>query len=260
MAIYNFYREPIFKYYKEQIDFLLRSRENLENINIKKSLNMNLILSSACFTEGVMEHLAKCLLGYYRLVYNEINIPEFELRKSMNKYFERIEADVYQRISQGTGVDNYDRLFELLLGKSFKKADAFKLILEPVQILFQLRNVIAHAKEVSAYEVSAYWNNNVFEENFYGGYKKAEKFLMKNGLLKKRYIETQNIEIFCEDSVADYFYEITQQFIEKLKIFSESNILISDVLYGRLNAYNQENHSNLSFLEFCGMHAHAIKK
>ena len=54
MAIYNFYREPIFKYYKEQIDFLLRSRENLENINIKKSLNMNLILSSACFTEGVM--------------------------------------------------------------------------------------------------------------------------------------------------------------------------------------------------------------
>ena len=154
---------------------------------------MNLILSSACFTEGVMEHLAKCLLGYYRLVYNEINIPEFELRKSMNKYFERIEADVYQRISQGTGVDNYDRLFELLLGKSFKKDDAFKLILEPVQILFQLRNVIAHAKEVSAYEVSAYWNNNVFEENFYGGYKKAEKFLMKNGLLKKRYIETQNI-------------------------------------------------------------------
>lgn len=59
MAIYNFYREPIFKYYKEQIDFLLRSRENLENINIKKSLNMNLILSSACFTEGVMEHLAE---------------------------------------------------------------------------------------------------------------------------------------------------------------------------------------------------------
>lgn len=93
-----------------------------------------------------------------------------------------------------------------------------------------------------------------------GGYKKAEKFLMKNGLIKKRYIETQNIEIFCEDSVADYFYEITQQFIGKLKIFSESNILISDVLYGRLNAYNQENHSNLSFLEFCGMHAHAIKK
>lgn len=260
MATYIFYRQPIFGYYKEQIDFLLKSRENPENINIKNSLNMNLILSSACFAEGFMEHMAKCLLGYYRLVYNEIDISQYELRKPMNKYFGRIENDIYQRISQGTGIDNYDRLFELLLGKSFKKEDSFKPILEPVQILFQLRNVIAHAKEVSAYVVSAYWNNNIFEENFYGGYKKAENFLIKKGILEKSYIEAQNVEIFCEDSVADYFYKITPKFVEELKIFSESNILISDTLRDRLNTYNQKNHLNLTFLEFCSMYARGVKK
>ena len=79
----------------------------------------------------------KSVLGYHRLTYNEIDIPEFEMRKSMNGCFQRIEAHVYQRISQGTGVDNYDKLFELILGKSFKQDNLFQSILEPIQVLFQ---------------------------------------------------------------------------------------------------------------------------
>lgn len=259
MATYIFYREPIFEYYKELAEFLLVSRKNPENAHINCTLNMNLILSSACFAEGFMEKIAKGVLGYYRLIYNEINISEFESRKSMNKYFERIEADVYQRISQGTGVDNYDKLFELLLGKSFKKDDLFQSILEPIQVLFQLRNVIAHAKEISAYEVSAYWNNNTFQENFFGGYKKAENFLIKKGFMKERYIEVQNAEHFFIDSTADYFYGISQQFTQQLQIFVESNIEVGENLINKLNTYNIENKTSLSFMEFCELNARAIK-
>lgn len=235
MAVYVFYREAIYKYYAELAEFSRASRNNRENEHIKSALNMNVILSSACFVEGFMEKMAKCALGYYRLIYNEINIPEFKLRKPMNEYFKRIEADVYQRISQSTGVDNYDILFELLLGKSFKQNELFQHILEPIQVLFQLRNVIAHAKEVSAYTVSAYWNNNTLQENFYGGYKKAENFLIKKGLLKEHYIEKQNIECFFTDDIADYFYNVSQQFTEQIQAFTKSGIEINEVLTNKLN-------------------------
>lgn len=77
------------------MEFSLTSRSNTENTHIKNALNLNIILSSACYVEGYMEKTAKCALGYFRLVYNAVNIPEFELRKPMNKYFTRIEADIY---------------------------------------------------------------------------------------------------------------------------------------------------------------------
>lgn len=260
MATYVFYREQIFERYKELAEFSLACRNKPENSHIKSALNLSLILSSACFVEGFMEKVAKCILGYYRLIYNEIDIPELELRRPMNRYFGRIEADVYQRISQGTGIDNYDKLFKLLLGKSFKQETVFQPILESIQALFQLRNVIAHAKEISAYEVSAYWNNNTFEENFCGGYKKAENLLIKNGIIKEPFIKTQDVEQFFIDSVADYFYGIAQQFTQQLQVFVETNMEFGKTLISMLNDYNSKNSTNLSIMEFCEMNAHAILK
>lgn len=73
MATYIFYREQIIKYYEELANFSLINREKPENSRIKPALNLNIILSSACFVEGYMEKAAKCILGYYRLLYNEIN-------------------------------------------------------------------------------------------------------------------------------------------------------------------------------------------
>lgn len=257
MATYIFYREQVLEYYKELVEFSLTSRSNTKNTHTKNALNLNIILSSACYVEGHLEKTAKCVLGYFRLIYNDISIPEFELRKPMNKYFARIEADIYQRISQGTGIDNYDKLFDLLLGKSFKKQDAFKPLLEPIQVLFQLRNVLAHAKEIYFYEVSAYWNNNTFEENFWGGYKKAENFLIKKGILEDKSIKIPRVERFFIDSVADYFYNVSQQFIQQLQFFVETNVEFNDILIHKLDAYNKENDTNLSIMDFCGLNAHA---
>lgn len=190
----------------------------------------------------------------------KLTIEEFEIRRPMNRYFNRIEADIYQRISQGTGIDNYGRLFELLSGKSFKNESSFKTLLEPIQVLFQLRNVIAHSKEVSAYEVSAYWNNNTFEENFSGGYKKAEMFLIKNGLLQEGYVKTQSAEQFFTDSVANYFYNISRQFCQQLQIFVDANLEVGDILINKLNQYNKENNSHISIIDFCELNAQAIKE
>lgn len=258
MATYIFYREQVLEYYKELIEFSLTSRNNAENTHIKNALNLNIILSSACYVEGYMEKIAKCVVGYFRLIHDSVNISDFELRKPMNEYFTRIEADIFHRISQGTGIDNYDKLFNLILGKSFKQQNSFKLLLEPIQVLFQLRNVLAHAKEISAYEVSAYWNNNTFEGNFFGGYKKAENFLIKKGILKDTFIKTQKAEQFFIDPVADYFYSISQQFIRQLQIFVESNIEFGEILTHKLDMFNKENETNLSIMDFCELNAHAI--
>ena len=70
MATYIFYREQVLEYYKELVEFSLTSRSNTENTHIKNALNLNIILSSACYVEGYMEKTAKCALGYFRLVYN----------------------------------------------------------------------------------------------------------------------------------------------------------------------------------------------
>lgn len=258
MALYVFHREQILKYYKELIEFSLASREKEENSHMKSALNLNVILSLACFVEGYMEKTSKCILGYYRLLYNEINIPEFELRKPMNRYFGYIESDFFQRISQSNGIENYDRLFKLLLGESFRKKKSFQPTIESIQVLFQLRNVIAHAREVSAYEVRAYWTNNMFEENFSGEYKKAEDYLFKKGIIKNRFLEAQNAELFFTDSVADHFYSAVQQFVQQLNIFVEENLEIGEALLNKLNEYNSKHSANLSVMDFCEMHAHAI--
>lgn len=260
MAQYVFYRDSICEYYAELAEFLLITRTKQETKSLKSALNMNLILACACYVEGVMEKTAKSALGYHRLVYNEIDIPQLELRKPMNMYFRRMEADIYQRVSQATGVDNYDRLFELLLGISFKNDDVIKMILEPLQVLFQLRNVIAHGKEISAYKVSAYWNNNVFEENFLGGYKKAENFLVKKGLLKERYTDAECVEYIFIDEVADYFYGVARELSAQLRRFVEAHLEIGDVIYDRLRIYNEKNNTNLSVMDFCELNAHAIQK
>ena len=84
MAKYIFYRGSVYEYYAELAEFLLESRAKQERESLKIALNMNLILASACYVEGVMEKVAKTVLGYYRVVYNEIDIPQLELRKSMN--------------------------------------------------------------------------------------------------------------------------------------------------------------------------------
>lgn len=123
-----------------------------------------------------------------------------------------------------------------------------------------MRNVIAHAKEISAYEVSAYWNNNVLEEIFFGGYKKAENFLIKIGLLKEKYIDVASVEYIFIDEVADYFYNVAREFTTQLHSFVETHLEIGDIIHDRLKTYNEKNKTNLSVMDFCELNAHAILK
>ncbi len=258
MAIYRIYKEPIFEHYKSILDFSLESRGQQVNPKSILALNLNIILSSACLVESYLEKYGKCILGYYRVIYNELSIPDLEFRKPMNMFYRRIETDLYTRIAQCTGIDNFDHIFELLTGKSLKQSDALKPLLEPVKVLFQLRNVIAHGREVSAYEVSAYWNGNEFEQYFSGGYKRAEEFLLKNKIIDRGFIESGGIEQLFSNPVADYFFNISQQFIAELGNFVEQNIETGKKLNAILDQYNREHKASYSFADFCEMNSSSI--
>lgn len=254
MAIFRIFESCIYPLYQELIDFNRQARDNPENEGIKAALNLNLILCSACLVEGMLEDRGKLLLGYFREVFNQINVPDFQLRKPINHFYNNIESFLHKRVSQSTGLDNYSALFETFTGSSLKKHTQISPLYEGVSVLFQLRNVIAHGRQVHAYEVEAYYTNGV-EEYFNGGYKKAEDYLMKKGLLSERFLETECGEMYFTDEIADHFCEIAQNFIRQLDTYIFDNIEIGELLQNRLRKYNEnygENYDMLSYLRMRG--------
>lgn len=193
MAIYKLYSATIYPYYEKIIHYMQNERYKTDDTDLNLGMNLNIILSNACYIEGVLEHKAKEIVMYRRMIYNKTIRPDFEIRKPMNLYFNRIEEFLEIKISQCMGLEKYSEIYKLLLGKSFTEDNLAKQQIEGIQVLFQLRNVIAHGREIHAYEDIS---NNEPEETFMGGYKKAETFLIKNKLLNQKFIECEAPNIF----------------------------------------------------------------
>ena len=167
----------------------------------------------------------------------------------MNAMYNNLEQD----ISKCTGLDNYDEFFKLLLKKSLKQDELTSQQFESVQVLFQLRNVIAHGRAVNAYKKITNDKMQTGYEFFFGGYKKAETLLMKRGILKNRFIEAQSANVFFSDAVADFFRDITIAFISAIDRFIETgfNDIKADTLLASLiNDYNKNNGTSFTVKNF----------
>jgi hypothetical protein len=213
------YRTPIWHHIPASISFLCSQRKALKRPekSIRIGLNFSIILNSACFVEGVLEAGLKALLQQRRLVFNKISsIPEFYTRKTINTLFNNIEEELERRISKTTGPSNYDELFKLLIDQKLSEFEKIKPLWESIQVLFQFRNVLAHGKEISAVLVKGPKTQGSWEESFFGGYKKAEEYLVKNKLLKKRYLDRNTEDIFFTDKVADHFKNLARRFIKAI--------------------------------------------
>ena len=79
-----------------------------------------------------------------------------------------MELNTYSRT---TGLQNYDKLFELFCKKRISKMSNMEPLWEGLQILFNFRNVIAHGREALACIVHAYYYPEPVEE-FLGWYAK----------------------------------------------------------------------------------------
>ena len=252
MSKFIFHEANLCSYYKNLIDFNQLQRNEIKDNSTVASVNMNLILCTTCYLEGILEDRCKLLLGYYNSIHNCIDLQEFKIRKVSNLIHSEIANFFHTKISQTTGLDNFDNFFKIFLHKSFKQAEEFKPLLEGINTLFQLRNVIAHGRQVYAYEVDAYYTNGI-EEHFSGGYKKAEEYLIKKGYLTEKFIESENIEIFFSNEIADHFLVLANKFIIILDDFIQENLIIPNSLKEKLKKYNETHKSNISIYEFCRM-------
>ena len=94
-------------YLKELTEYLANSRNNLMTTNLREGINHAIIFYSACYIEGMMEQVLKGILLRRRKLYNKINIPEFEIRRTTNLLFLALEEDLAIRISRSTGIHTY---------------------------------------------------------------------------------------------------------------------------------------------------------
>ena len=214
MALKLIIKQPIWEYQKDHIGFLYESRKNLKSIKTRIGINISIILHSACSIEGYIENELKTLLEHRKSVLNKNDFEQFSLRRIYNCFIHNIEKDFETRISRTTGLEKFDSLIEIFSYKN--KPDRltdFKYF-EGIKVLFQLRNVLAHGREVSAQRVSGIWTNGSWEDDFWGGYRQAESYLIKKKLINKKFVECQKIDHIFTNKVTDHFYSICKMFLK----------------------------------------------
>lgn len=253
MAIFTFFEDNIYTYFDKIIELSLNERKTTKNKDSLVAINLNIILCSACFLEGIFEDRGKMLLGYYRVIYNSIDLPLFEIRKPMNTFYNNLEEYLSANISQTTGIDKYNTFYKLLLDKSFKKDSYLSTMIEGISALFNLRNVIAHGRLIHAYNVNAYYTNGT-EENFVGGYKKTEEYLKKQKLIDKGFMKSHKSSIYFSNEIADHFYSLTKKFVEGLDNFIRSNLIVSKNIISQLNEYNELNKTKYDIFNYFRIH------
>ena len=252
MATYTIIERNLYPYYKEIIDFEREKRNEIDNQDTLSAINMNIILCSACYLEGILEERGNFLLGYNNAIRETIHLDEFEQRKAFNTIQNRVRTHFKEKLSHTTGLDNFDSLFQLFLGVSFKQSNEIKPLVEGINVLFQLRNVIAHGRKAFAYELEAYYTSGA-EEYFTGGYKKAEEYLIKKELLKDKFFNADAIDVFFTNSIADHFYDLVITFISLLDEFIKDNLIIGDAIIENLNKYNERAGTELDVYQYFQM-------
>lgn len=195
------------------IDFLRQQRKQVSSNEIKFGINISILLHCACSIEGHLEERLKDLLKHREAIMRSFNIKEFSKRGMYNTYINKLNRDFELRVSRTIGIENYDSILKLFSYKRDpQKLSNFKYF-EGVRVLFQLRNVLAHGREASAENISAYWTSGAWEELFFGGYKKTEDYLYKNKVFKKKFSQRKNVNHLFTNRVADHFYRIYKCFI-----------------------------------------------
>ena len=214
MAIKEIIKQSIWEYQKNHIEFLYESRRNLKSTKTRIGINISIILHSACYIEGYLENEIKRLLDHRMSVLNKNDFKELYLRRIYNTFIRNLESDFESRISRTTGLEKFDSLIDIFSFRS--KPDKLTNFnnYEGIKVLFQLRNVLAHGRQVSAQRVSGYWTNGSWEDEFLGGYRQAENYLIKIKLINKKFVEYKKIDHIFTNKVTDHFYSICKKFLK----------------------------------------------
>jgi len=208
MTQYYIFSETIWPSIRPALEHVQKSRRSIAAPDIHAGMNFCIILGSACYLEGMLEAGLKALLWLRREVYNRTQSPNLEIRRSMNLWFTRMENDLESRICSAVGAAGYDEMLELLCGEPLKGLRKVAPLWEGITVLFQLRNVLGHGREVKAHQIVSV---SPIEEVFRGGYRHAENYLRKRKLIARKFTEAHSDYLFLSDPVADHFFDLVTQ-------------------------------------------------
>ena len=214
MAIYWIINAVTWPHIELLVNYLRECRSKNEvTESLRIGMNHCIILYSACYVEGILESGLKAVIRQKRDVFNKVEISDFYTRKTVNTLFTALETDVIRRVSRTTGMPNYDEIFKLLTGQRISDKPKVQPLWEGIQTLFQFRNVLAHSREVSTTLLQAYWIPEEWREEFSGGYKKAEDYLLKCNLVKSKFSDCKSLSTFFTDKVADHFWKLAKELV-----------------------------------------------
>ena len=200
--------ETIWQTIHPALNHIQKERRDGLPVEVRAGLNFCIILGSACYLEGVLEAGLKSFLWMRRDIYNKSRSRNINVRRSMNCWFNRVEEDMELRIRTATGAEGYNELFELLIGRQLSELEKIAPLWEGITVLFQLRNVLGHGREVKAYQIVSV---TPIEEKFQGGYRRAEDYLRKRKLINKKFTDAHSDFIFLSDAVADHFLDLVEK-------------------------------------------------
>lgn len=203
-------------------EYLLSIRNSVPH-NLKAGINYSVILYSAIIFEAEMECLLHPIVNYYEEIYiKQSSSIDGELLtvKNINRFLNNSFKNAKQEISKNTGFKHYKNMLSQLID-NYQTTAKMQQLNEGINTLFELRNVIAHGRAVT-YEVKTYmpfptYNTEKVEEDYKGGYKFAEDYLLKKKLIKIGDSGTHNLNSILTDVVCNHFVEIQKQYIRECK-------------------------------------------
>ncbi|MCJ7773362.1 MAG: hypothetical protein MUP22_09550 [Desulfobacterales bacterium] len=187
------------------------NKRNAETANISEQtragLNFSIVLNSACFIEGALEY------GLSSIISRQLLMEE-----GNDQFKNRLVEDLENRIRTVTGSSNYNSLFKLVSGISLSDLQIVAPLWEGIAILFHLRNVLAHGRAINFTmefpgekyppDFHGFW-----DEEFKGGYKKVQDYLLKIQVIDKPFTEQSWELFFLTDEIADHFWSLALDFI-----------------------------------------------
>jgi hypothetical protein len=210
MRIEMFFEE-IWPCIQETNDYLCAQRATQSSEGITAGLNFSIILGAACFLEGVLESFLRAILDCRRQEFNRNEIADFETRRAVNSYYNRLEVDLSERIGRSIGASGYSETFELVFGEPLTSLRDIAPLWEGITVLFNFRNVLGHGRRVFAQRFRPRRPEDGATEDFSGSYRVVESYLLKTRLMNERFMDAHSEYIFLSNAIADHFWELAKQ-------------------------------------------------
>ncbi len=193
----------IFECIPPWIDWQTKQRTALSiTEEIRAGINFSIILASACYIEGNFE----------RILIKIINA----VGEQSEPLHQRLMNDLREKVKKTTGSEGYDEIFALVVGKKANEILGNPDLWENIKTLFSFRNVLAHGRAVGYKLYFPLGAGGFWDEEFSGGYKKVEEFLLRKNLIQARHIEEASNWHYFSDEVADFFWKTASTFVTEL--------------------------------------------